>query len=44
MNAEKSHPQLIATTKPVRVENVCFLVDLDQLEEPEDILCDVLGS
>jgi len=47
MNAEKSHPQLIATTptNPVQVENnVCFLVDLDQLEETEDILCDDLGS
>ena len=45
LNAEKSHPKLIASTNPVRVENnVCFLVDLDKLQEPEDILSDDLGS
>ena len=36
---------LIASTNPVSVENnVCFLVDLDQLQEPEDLLLDDLGS
>ena len=45
LNAEKSHPSLIATTHPIRVENnACFLVDLDQLQDPEDLLCDDLGS
>ncbi|CAH3180108.1 unnamed protein product, partial [Porites lobata] len=31
-------------THPIRVENACFLVDLDQLQDPEDLLCDDLGS
>ena len=45
MNAERFHGHLIASTNPVRVENnVCFLVDLDQLQEPEDLLSDDLGS
>lgn len=45
MEAERFHGHLIASTNPVRVENnVCFLVDLDQLQEPEDLLSDDLGS
>ena len=45
LNAEKSHSSLIAKTHPIRVENnACFLVDLDQLLAPEDLLCDDLGS
>ncbi|CAH3181480.1 unnamed protein product, partial [Porites evermanni] len=45
LSAEKSHSRLIATTHPIRVENkACFLVDLDRLQDPEDLLCDDLGS
>ena len=45
MKAERFHGHLIASTNPVRVENnVCSLVDLDQLQEPEDLLSDDLGS
>jgi len=45
MKAERFHDHLIASTNPVSVENnVCFLVDLDQLQEPEDLLLGDLGS
>ena len=45
MKAERFHGHLIASTNPVSVENnVCFLVDLDQLQEPEDLLLGDLGS
>ena len=45
MQVERFHGHLIVSTNPVRVENnVCFLVDLDQLQEPEDLLSDGLGS
>ena len=44
MEAERFHGHLIASTNPVNVENVCFLVDLDQLQELEDLLSDDLGS
>ena len=45
MNARYSHPDLISKTHPVRIENnACFPVDLDQLNEPEDLLSENLGS
>ena len=45
MNARNSFPEVIAKTHPVRVEsNACFLVDLDQLQQPEDLLSDDLSS
>lgn len=45
INANKAHPELIAKTHPIHVENnVCFIVDLDELQDPEDLLCDDLGS
>jgi len=45
MKAERFYGHLIASTNPVSVENhVCFLVDLSQLQEPEDLLSDDLGS
>ena len=45
MKAERFHGHLIASTNPVRVENIaCFLVDLDQPQEPEDLLSNDLGS
>ena len=45
MNARYSNPDLISKTHPVCIENnACFLVDLDQLNEPEDLLSDDLGS
>ena len=45
MKAERFHGHLIASTNPVRAENiVCFLNDLDQLQEPEDLLSNDLGS
>ena len=45
MKAERFHGHLIASPNPVRVENiVCFLFDLDQLQEPEDLLSNDLGS
>ena len=45
MKAERFPGNLIASTNPVRVENiVCFLVDLDQLQEREDLLSNGVGS
>ena len=45
MKAERFHGHLTALTNTVLVENiVCFLVDLDQLQEPEDLLSNDLGS
>ena len=45
MNPRNSYPELIAKTHPTRVEkNACFLVDLDELQAPEDLLSDDLGS
>ena len=45
MKAERFHGHLIASTNPVRVENiVCFLVDLNQLQEPKDLVSNDLGS
>ena len=45
IKAERFHGHLIASTNPVRVQNnVYFLVDLDQLQEPEDLLSDDMGS
>jgi len=42
--AERFHGHLIDSTNPAGVENnVCFLVHLDQLQEPEDLLPDDLG-
>ena len=44
LNTEKSHSSLIATTHPIRVNITCFLVHLHQLQDPEDLLGDDLGS
>ena len=45
LNASEKFQQHISTTQPRRVENnVCFLVNLDALKDPRDILCDDLGA
>ena len=45
MNARNSYLELIAETHPIHVENnASFLVDLDHLQQPEDLLSDDLGS
>ena len=45
MNARNSYLELIAETNPIHVENnASFLVDLDHLQQPEDLLSDDLGS
>ena len=45
MNARNSYPELTAKMHPTRVEkNSFFLVDLDELQDPEDLLSDDLGS
>ena len=45
MNARNSYLELIAETHPIHVENnASFLVDLDHLHQPEDLLSDDLGS
>ena len=44
IKAKRFHGHLIASTNPVRVQNnVYFLVDLDQLQEPEDLHSDDMG-
>mgnify|MGYP000751360998 CR=1 FL=1 len=43
MNARNSYLELIAETHPIHVENnASFLVDLDHLQQPEDLLSDDL--
>ena len=45
MNAEEKHIQYISSTNPRDIaHNVAFIVDLNQLKHPEDLLCDDLGS
>lgn len=45
INAKNSHPEMIAKTHQIRVENnVCFIVDLDELQEPQDLLLNALCS
>lgn len=45
MNARNFHPKLIAKMQPSCIQNnTCFLVDLDELPQPKDLLLDDLGS
>lgn len=45
LNSEKLHTGYISSRQPVKVQkNQSFIVDLDQLEDPEDILSDDLGA
>ena len=45
LNAERFHGDYVATSNPVRIKhNVRFLVNLDTLDDPEDLLSDDLGS
>ena len=45
LNSPKTHSSLIASRNPVGVQtNVSFVVDLDSLDDPEDLLSDDLGA
>ena len=45
LNASRKHNSYIASTNPVSVQNnVNFVVDLEALEQPEDLLSDDLGA
>jgi len=45
LNCDRLHKHYISSTNPVRVQNNhSFIVDLDLLKDPEDILSDDLGA
>ena len=44
LNAEQYYKEYIATSNPVGIKNVRFLINLDALEHGEDLLSDDLGS
>lgn len=45
LNARKTHSSIIVSRNPVGVQNnVTFIVDLDALDDPEDLLSDDLGA
>ena len=45
LNAPKTHRSIITSSNPVGIQNnVTFIVDLDSLGDPEDLLSDDLGA
>ena len=45
LNANQLHKELIGTTVPTNInKNARFLINLDELQDPEDLLSDSLGS
>lgn len=45
LNTPRNHPEFIASTHPVLIDkNVSFIINLDDLIHPEDLLSDDLGA
>eukprot|EP00112_Aurelia_sp_Birch-Aquarium-sp1_P000452 Seg1043.3 transcript_id=Seg1043.3/GoldUCD/mRNA.D3Y31 product="hypothetical protein" protein_id=Seg1043.3/GoldUCD/D3Y31 len=45
LNAKTKYPEHVSSTQPRGISNnVCFLVDLNKLNDPRDVMCDDLGA